>query len=317
MILLPMLFFRNKRLKYFISLTAILLLFVCTMYMRERYVRGGVPERGSVVEHPFMDGPPMDLGRNNMQRPERGMDKIEAMGPPREFIPPYVNLLVLTILLLGFDTGLKFSTKWLESEQTKIKLEKENVENKMAFLQNQISPHFFMNTLNNIHALVDISAEEAKDAIIKLSRMMGYMLYESKTDKVPLAKEMEFIRSYIELMKIRFTKEVNVELDIPDVLPAVHIPPLLTISYIENAFKHGISYSEPCFVRISFCFEKDRMTFDVINKIFERKAENKNSGVGIENSRNRLELIYGKDYKLDIGKLPDNKLFAVNLNVPI
>ena len=147
--------------------------------------------------------------------------------------------------------------------------------------------------------------------------MMGYMLYESRTEKVPLQKEMDFIRSYIELMKIRFTDQVEVVLDIPKVLPSVKIPPLLTISYIENAFKHGISYNEPSFVHISFSFDKERMSFDITNKVFERKLTDSHSGVGMENAKNRLELVYGKKYKLKIGKLPDANLFAVNLNVPI
>ncbi len=317
MILLPHLYFKNKRIKYFISLAAIFLVFGCIMYVREVYLQSDERERIEYEDPLTMERSHRGVERPDMPGSARAMDEQRLMRPPREFIPPYANLFMLTILLLGFDTGLKFSTKWLDSEQTKIKLEKENVENKMAFLQNQISPHFFMNTLNNIHALVDISTEEAKEAIIKLSRMMGYMLYESKTDKVPLKKEMEFITSYIELMKIRFTDEVEVELVIPEVLPPVSIPPLLTISYIENAFKHGISYTEPSFVRISFSFEKGRMTFDIINKVYDRKTADANSGVGVENARKRLELIYGKNYKLEIGKLPDDKLFAVNLNVPL
>ncbi|WP_075590214.1 sensor histidine kinase [Labilibacter marinus] len=309
MVLLPQLFFKNKRLIYFLSLGGIILVFITSIYLREGHRRNHRADKPG-FEHAERPGPPPG------ERPPRNINETRMDRPPKDFTPPYANLMVLTILLLGFDSGLIFSTKWLESEQSKIKLEKENVENKMAFLQNQISPHFFMNTLNNIHALVDIDTEEAKASIIKLSQMMGYMLYESKIERVPLQKEMEFISSYIELMRIRFTDEVKIELDIPEQLPLVHVPPLLTISFIENAFKHGISYNEPCFIRISFSFEKERMTFDIINKVFEKKVASSHSGVGVVNAKNRLELIYGKAYNLEIGELPE-KLFAVNLNVPL
>ena len=340
-ILLPKLLFKEKKAGYLIIVSGVILIMSSVVFLidqRPDMGRDFIGERRNDVPPPFegkesgapglqgylfrndsLTGPPPKISdEGKMMPPPPRRDRGGPPGLPGKFpIPPFSNVLIMSLLIVGFDTGLIVYNRWTKGEQKRLKVEKESVQNKMAFLQNQISPHFFMNTLNNIHSLIDISSEEAKEAVIKLSRMMGYMLYESKTEKVPLQKEMEFVYSYIELMKIRFTDEVKVELDIPKFLPPVGIPPLLTISFVENAFKHGISYSEPCFVRISFSFEKDRMIFGVINKIYERKAPDGNLGVGVENARKRLDLIYGKNYSLEIGAMTDDKLFAVNLNIPL
>ncbi len=147
--------------------------------------------------------------------------------------------------------------RWSKLEQEKTLLEKENVQNQLAFLRNQVSPHFFMNTLNNIHALIDVDTEEAKEAIIKLSKLMRHLLYDSQAELVPLAKEMEFIQSYINLMKLRFSEKVKINLSIPDQLPDKSIPPFLFTSFVENAFKHGISYQNSSFIDIVFLYKPD------------------------------------------------------------
>ena len=247
------------------------------------------------------------------------MQHIKGLPPPMEGagypVPPFANLLIMSVLLIGFDTGLVFSMKWMQSEQNRLKIEKESMENKMAFLQNQISPHFFMNTLNNIHALIDISSEEAQGAIIKLSEIMDYMLYESQTEKISLKKEMNFIKSYVELMKLRFTKDVDIILDIPEILPTVSIPPLLTISFLENAFKHGISYELPSFVHIKYEVVGSNLNFEISNSDHAKPEKSKNSGIGIKNSRHRLDLIYGNSYQLAINQSEQN--FAITLNIPL
>lgn len=296
-VFVPKFFFKNKKAHYFTSLIisfstlVIALIFYGQFEMKSR--------------HRFE--PPS----NNVELP---------MPPPggmkKETIPPFANLLILGILLIGFDTGLLISVKWLQLEQNKLQLEKENVTTKMAFLQNQISPHFFMNTLNNIHSLVDINTEDAKDTIIKLSRLMGYVLYETQTEKVSLEKEMNFVRSFVDLMKIRFTEDIKIELNIPDTIPAASIPSLLTISYIENAFKHGISYEENSFIKIDFKFTANRMNFEISNTNHNKNKSNENSGIGIENTRNRLNLIYGTNYDLTIADSSE-KIFNVKLSIPI
>jgi len=294
--LLPKLFFHGKKIVYLLSLSCIIFLISLIFYINFSLF---MPEQISSIQ------PPIHLKISRAQPPH----------PPKGQVPPYINFFIMSILILGFDTGLIFYTKWMDAEKKKIQIEKENIENKMAFLQNQISPHFFMNTLNNIHALVDIDAEEAKKAIIMLSRLMDYLLYESKSTKIPIQKEINFIKSYIELMRLRFTKDIDIKLDLPLSLPSIKLPPLLSVSFIENAFKHGISYQKPSFVHIKLTIDKNRLYFIIKNSVHFQSVSSKNSGIGLVNVRNRLDLIYGENYNLFFHK--DDSVFIVKLEIPI
>lgn len=308
-VLIPKLFFQGKRRLYFISIISIILLF-STMLFFSQFILANRP-RSLVNQRPPLREqvmPPPPSSNRAIPPPNRFQN-------PREIIPPFANLLVISILLIGFDSGLMFFSKWMKSEQIKLKVEKESIQNKMAFLQNQVSPHFFMNTLNNIHALIDISASEAKESIIKLSRMMDYMLYESQTNKNPVTHEMKFIKSYVDLMKLRIKDDVDLTLDIPDNLPDIKIPPLLTVAFIENAFKYGVSYKTPSFIHIQVEATPTYFSLSVKNSMHQRTEKRKSSGLGIENTRSRLELIYGKEYQLDI--ITKNSIFDVYLNVPV
>ncbi len=309
-LLLPYLLFKKQKLLYGVVLGLMVVGFISTIYMNNDVGFNKKPE-----ESEFQPIPP------RMERPMfkpdfEHADQIKSIHGPKLLFTPFGNLLIMSLLILGFDTGLVFSNKWINAEKNKAILEKENIENKMAFLRNQISPHFFMNTLNNIHSLVDISVDEAKDSIIRLSRMMSYMLYNAQDKEVFLHKEFDFIRSYIDLMRLRFTDQVTINLTLPEKVPLIKIPPLLTISFIENAFKHGISYEEPSFVNIQFTLKGNRLEFEVSNKVFDRKKSNENSGVGLTNSKNRLDLIFGSDYELLVEETND-KIFVVKLNIPI
>lgn len=300
-ILMPYLFFKEKRRLYFLSIISIVILFSIILF----FVDNNIESTRSNVFSP----PP-----HGSEAP--GFNHPELPPGPREFIPPYANLFIISVLMIGFDSGLLFFSMWMQSEQNNLKVEKESIKNKMAFLQNQISPHFFMNTLNNIHALVDIDTEEAKEAIIKLSKMMDYMLYESQTPNISLKQELDFIKSYVDLMKLRFTDDVKIILELPSVLPMVKIPPLLTISFIENAFKYGVSYESASYINIHIETSKTLFSFKVSNSVHPGKEKKKNSGIGIQNARNRLELIYKKNYELLINNKSDNT-FEVNLNIPL
>lgn len=318
-LLMPKLFFQNKRILYFTSLFIIIGFTTSVFYISEKLDQ---PNRMRNVE--MRNAPPPRFNDFNGQKRNQPLNQLPKLGPnigpgkglPKEGMPPFMNLFIMSILLIGFDSGLLFFSKWMESEQNKLKAEKESVENKMAFLQNQISPHFFMNTLNNIHALVDIDTEEAKESIIKLSKMMDYMLYESQTANISIKQEMEFIRSYVDLMKLRFTDDVIIVLDIPTILPSVKIPPLLTISFIENAFKYGVSYESDSFIKIHFDATDTHFNFIVENSLHKKIETKKNSGIGIANTKNRLELIYGSNFDLEINENKNNSFF-VKLNIPL
>ena len=188
----------------------------------------------------------------------------------------------------------------------------------LEYLKYQINPHFFMNTLNNIHALVDIDQETAKRTIIDLSKLMRYVLYDSGEKFVPLDKEIQFIQLYISLMRIRYSTNVDIQVSTPDNMGSVMVPPLLFICFVENAFKHGVSNRQHSFINIYVSYDDshEHLSFLCVNSIVEQTKKDNHHGIGIENARKRLELIYGDDYILRI-KENEEKTFEVWLQIPI
>ena len=192
-------------------------------------------------------------------------------------------------------------------------LEKTRLEQQLEYLKYQINPHFFMNTLNNIHALVDVNPEQAKMSILKLSKLMRYMLYDSNNGSVTLEKELAFLRNYVELMKMRYSEKVHIDVQIPTDESSRLVPPLLFISFVENAFKHGVSYVKDSRIKISVEPGEDSVKFYCGNT----KAGTLNEqpgGIGLENSRKRLDLIYRTDYTLTVADSEDT--YEVTLIIP-
>lgn len=301
--LIPLLLFRKKQLQYILSAFGFVILFSVLMFLN-------VSQDRNKADRPFMPPPHHELREGPPHRPPPPKHRQDKQGP----YMPIFNSFIIGLLIVGFDAGFRMNFRWTRLEQERTELEKENIENQLAFLRNQVSPHFFMNTLNNIHSLIDIDAEEAKEAIIKLSKLMRHLLYDSEAEKIPLKNELDFIGSYIKLMKLRFSDKVNIELDIPEHIPQKSIPPLLFTSFVENAFKHGISYEKSSFIKIRFLFTDDRLTFKLNNSISEKKNMG-SGGIGIENSRKRLDILYGKDYQLDISETSTE--YHLTLNLPL
>jgi hypothetical protein len=208
---------------------------------------------------------------------------------------------IISLLVAGFNAAMKYITQNLNREQLRKELEKETAESQLMVLQNQVSPHFFMNTLNNIHALIDYNREDAKEAVLRLSKMMRYLLYESDNGRTSLKKEIEFLASYIDLMRLRLQPEVDLRVNFPDPVPEVEIYSLLTISFLENAFKYGIDPRAPSFIHILLEADENRIHFNVRNsKTLKGEGSVQPGGLGIENARKRLDLLYGKQYSLKI-----------------
>lgn len=176
-----------------------------------------------------------------------------------------------------------------------------------------------MNTLNNIHALVDIDPSKAQETIRELSKMMRFVLYEGDKSGVPLTKEFEFIRNYTKLMQLRYSDKVKITVDIPQEAPDVTIPPLMLISFIENAFKHGISYQHDSFIEIKLEISTPSpLTSNLLFTCRNSKAEVPNQekgGVGLTNVKKRLDLLYDKSYTLEIKDEPD--IYIVELKIPL
>ena len=177
----------------------------------------------------------------------------------------YWNVL-LGLFMTGVNTSIKLVYKSMRDEQEMEALKRQNLQAEMDYLKYQINPHFFMNTLNNIHALIDIDAEYAKQTVIELSKMMRYVLYDSGRESISLEKDIQFIRNYIELMRIRYTDAIDIRLDAPGSLPGrISIPPLLLIVFVENAFKHGVSYNRHSFIHIQVGYADRRVSATIVN----------------------------------------------------
>lgn len=227
----------------------------------------------------------------------------------------YWNVL-LGLFMTGVNTSIKLVYKSMRDEQEMEALKRQNLQAEMDYLKYQINPHFFMNTLNNIHALIDIDTEYAKNAVIELSKMMRYVLYESGHEIISLNRDIQFVQNYIGLMRIRYTDAVDIRVEYPhDLPPQVSIPPLLLIVFVENAFKHGVSYSKPSFIHMRIDYADGKVVSTIGNSLHSPQAEKHNAGIGLENVRKRLSLIYGpKNYSLDIEETKET--YTVKLVIP-
>ncbi|MFR9539392.1 MAG: histidine kinase [Rikenellaceae bacterium] len=260
--------------------------------------------------------PPMGGGDGHYTRlPPQAMPP-HAIPPLENAIPPAFTVMIYSMVVIALDMGLSIAFRWIATEQKQTQNDRERVAAQLENLQSQVSPHFFMNTLNNIHALVDINSGRAKQAIIELSSLMDYLLYEcSNRETVALRRELDFISSYINLMRLRFPKEVKVYFSCSEKIPIVNIPPLLFLNFIENAFKYGVDYEQDSYVKIQFDFTETHINVSVINSNHSESVKRVRHGLGIDNSRKRLELIYEDHYMLDIKELKD--IYIVNIKIPL
>lgn len=203
------------------------------------------------------------------------------------------------ILIVGLSVAIKMSARWSKVESERKELEKEKTEAELKNLKSQINPHFLLNTLNNIYALVEFDPPKAQGAIEDLSKLLRHLLYDNNEPFVPLVSEVEFIKNYIELMRIRLSKNVKLTTEI-DISPSssVLIAPLIYISLIENAFKHGVSGNKKSFIDIQL-IEKPNGVVEFIcrNSAFPKtKSDKSGSGIGLSQVKRRLELLYPKQY---------------------
>lgn len=259
-------------------------------------------------------GPPPPSLTNRIAPPDEPLGPPdEPNGPPRDLGREDLSIVLGYILIIGMNVGIKLYFRSEQQEARRQLSERRNLEQQMEYLKYQVNPHFFMNTLNNIHALIDIDPSKAKSSVIELSRMMRYVLYEGSRDLISVKKEMDFLRSYIELMRLRYYGKVSIECHLPPVMPEKLIPPLLLIIFVENAFKHGISYKEPSFIRVAVTMSDETLSFRCENSKYSL-APDGHKGVGLANVRKRLSLLYGSRCSLVIEN--GDKAFNVKLTIP-
>ncbi len=229
----------------------------------------------------------------------------------------YINFLwnsLLSIAMCSACYAIKLVYVSVRNEKTMAELKRRTVEAEMEQLKHQINPHFIMNTLNNIHALIDIDTEQSKSAIIELSKMFRHLVYESDGRHIKLCDDLKFVENYINLMKLRYTDSLTIKFDYPDSLSeSIYVPPLVLVLFVENAFKHGVRGNTSSRIEINIAVTDKRVIYCVDNSVSSRKSTK--HGIGLENLVKRLDLIFDDDYKLTINSLEGR--YSVKLDIPI
>ena len=238
--------------------------------------------------------------------------------PPRwTFIMRDTILLLCTV---GLGAAIRMSGEWSKAETALQEAERNRTEAELNNLRNQLNPHFLLNTLNNIYALIAFDTDKAQQAVQDLSKLLRHVLYENQQTYVPLSREVDFINNYIELMRIRLAKEVKVYIHI-NVPPnsTIQIAPLIFISLIENAFKHGISPTEPSFISISIAqIEQKEVRCEILNSNHPKNNSDKSgSGIGLEQVRKRLELLYPGRYEWEKEVSENGEVYSSILTIRV
>jgi two-component system, LytTR family, sensor kinase len=303
LILVPKFFFGRRRYIYFLSVFILLTIFYF------------VSDRTEVMIFEFVQ-------RSNTEHIIDQSGNIKRTLPPRRaprsplFSGRYfLNYGFISVFLITFSLGLRVLERLSQTEKLQKELEKEKLNSELAFLKNQISPHFFFNTLNNIYSLISINTGDSQKAVLKLSKLMRYLLYDSEHGNTKLSNEIDFMYNYIDLMKLRMTNKISMNVSFPEKHDDISIPPLIFIPFIENAFKHGISNREKSYVDISMTVDKDSIRFRCANSVIKSREENEHeqTGIGLDNVTKRLNILFPDKHELKINK--SDKEFEVLLRI--
>ncbi|MGD0753689.1 MAG: histidine kinase [Bacteroidales bacterium] len=295
LVLVPRFFFKSRKHKYYLSVIFSLAFLYFVSDWSNELVFKYVP------------------GRNNTEEINKPVQDRKLQGPPKPDTqfgrPPFreihfSNYAVTSLFLVFFSLGMRVLERYSQTEKLQKELEKEKLNSELAFLKNQISPHFFFNTLNNIYSLISINTEDSQKAVLKLSKLMRYLLYDSEHGNTKLSNEIDFMNNYIDLMKLRMSSKISLTVSFPEKYEDINIPPLIFIPFIENAFKHGISYREKSFIDISMTTKKDSISFRCANSILKAREEEESdhSGIGLENVSKRLNLLFPGRHEITINK---------------
>mgnify|MGYP001272785091 FL=1 len=234
----------------------------------------------------------------------------------RPGMPPgwlfFLRDMLSLVFTIGLSAAIRMSARWTQNEAARKEAERNRAEAELKNLRNQLNPHFLLNTLNNIYALIAFDSDKAQQAVQELSKLLRYVLYDNQQTYVPLCKEVDFIRNYIELMKIRLNDNVTVKSSFNLITGSnTMIAPLIFISLIENAFKHGTSATEPSFIDITLEERKEGTVICRIVNSYHPKsdADKSGSGIGLEQVRKRLELLYAGQYIWQRDVSADNQTY--------
>ena len=232
-----------------------------------------------------------------------------------------IDMMIGELYVVTFVTAIKVTLDFLKEQKRVADLEKAQLETELLFLKTQVSPHFFFNTLNNIHALALEKSDKTPKIILRLSELMRYLLYETKAKRQTLVNEILCIQNYLDLEKIRHDDLLQIDMSISGDIQNKKIAPIILLTFVENAFKHGVNKNIGTVkVTIDFTIEKDFLYFTISNPLPAetniKNAFSSSKGIGLENVKKRLALGYKqKDYKLTISN--DNQTFTVNLKIKV
>lgn len=321
-------FFEKKRFRtYFIWVFVSLLVILCTdILMREKifhtfqqvvvspgngnaFVRNSTGNPSNTF---FFRG---DSASKNFPPPPFPFPEKKLWGIPVRVIFFAINRTVsLAIFLLLVGGMIRLAYSFIKSQNEKKTLENLNLNAEVNFLKSQINPHFLFNTLNSIYSQAHNKSEHTEYSILKLSELLRYVLYESGEEKVSLEKDIQYINNYIDLQRIRLSSKVSLNYEVNGKLEGNRIAPLMLMSFIENAFKHGISYTQSSVINIEISVFEKTLTLKVSNPLVKNDTFTQ-GGLGLKNVTRRLELLYPGKHTLDISH--NDSLYIVNLKLDL
>ena len=248
--------------------------------------------------------------------------------PPRPHHPPmerpwqdtmffFLRNAMLYLLVVGVSVAIRMTGQWYRAENIRKDLERSRSEAELQNLKSQLNPHFLFNTLNNIYALTAFDTEKAQNAIHQLSKLLRYTLYESDGTQVTLDKELQFIRSYINLMALRLSDNTRLTVSIHDGgTNGLEIAPMMFISLVENAFKHGVSAGSESFIDIRITLDGNRICCHVENSLFPKQESDKSgSGIGLANLQRQLELLYPESHDYSAAAIGDRYVAELSITL--
>lgn len=294
--LMPSFFFKKSYLIYILfGVSLIVLMSIAATWINHAVIDDIFPQ-------------PEEWERFRRRFPKRG-GRFNTMRYVAQTMPFFISFIGSTLFELVNYVNRK--------EKEAIQLKSEHLDTEMKFLRSQINPHFLFNSINNIYTLTVIKSDEAPENLLKLSGMLRYMLYECNADEVSLKKETEYVRNYIDLMKLK-GKDLNVETDIDQNPPDLMIAPLLLIPFIENAFKHSkIEDVENNWIKIKLSIDGSTLLFETSNSVPEGHfSKDKVGGIGLKNVKRRLEIMYPEKHQLKIDT-SNEKEFKVDLKIEL
>jgi two-component system, LytTR family, sensor kinase len=232
------------------------------------------------------------------------------------FTLPKILKMFIGIYPVAFSAlTIKLLKYWYANQQAQQIMSREKLQAELKFLKTQIHPHFLFNTLNNLYGLTLKKSEKAPEMVLKLSELINYMLYECKSDEVPLSKEIQFIRNYVDIEKMRYGDKLDVDIRVTGDLTDRKIAPLILLPFVENCFKHGASENlQQSWVKVTVDSHPDHLVVKVENSKAGKNGENGNHGIGIQNVRRRLDLLYTGQHELKLINGEETFLVVLSIN---